>query len=221
VSANATAGFSVVTYTGNGTVGATIGHGLGVTPSMFICKDRSASATNWPVYHQSIGNTGGVYLNDTTSVVTSSAFFNNTSPTSTVFSVGNNIANNKSGDAYVAYCFAAIAGYSAFGSYTGNGSSDGPFVYCGFRPRYVLFKRSDSGAYDWVVLDTSRDPINATYHRLLPDTSGAEDTGVNPVLDFLSNGFKIRTSNNVANASGGTYIYAAFAENPFQNSLAR
>jgi len=220
VSVNTTAGFSVVTYTGTGSAG-TIGHGLGVAPQLIIVKPRSATVTTdaWNVYHVSTGNTNFLVLNATDASTAASNRWNNTSPTSSVFSIGTVPSSVSVG--YVAYCFAAVAGYSAFGSYTGNGSTNGPFIYLGFRPRFVLFKRSDSGAYDWVIIDTSRDTYNASYLRLLPNSSAAEDSSVNPVLDCLSNGFKIRTSNNVANTSGGTYIYAAFAENPFKNALAR
>ena len=223
VSANTTAGFSVVTYTGGQAANFTVGHGLGVQPSFVITKSRS-SASNWGVYYTNNGvNTNWMVLN-----TTAAQGANNGSLAGGAFMVLNSStmqidlnAYANGGSSMVAYCFAAIAGYSAFGSYTGNGSADGPFVYCGFRPRFVLFKRSDSGAYDWVILDTSRDTYNAAYLRLLPNTSVAEDTSVNPVLDIVSNGFKIRTSNNVANTSGSTYIYAAFAENPFNYSLAR
>jgi len=143
--------------------------------------------------------------------------WNNTSPTSSVFTIGTSVGVNSSGGNYVAYCWAAIAGYSAFGSYTGNGSTDGPFIYCGFRPRFVLFKCS-STSQDWVIYDTSRDTYNAVSNYLLPDSSAAE--GVYANADFLSNGFKLRNTASL-NYSGYTYIYAAFAENPFRNALAR
>ncbi len=215
VSANPTAGFSVVTYTGTGVNGATVGHGLGDVPSMIISKVRSTT-NSWPIYHVSMGNTGGMYLDLTNAFGSSAGFWNNTSPTSTVFTVtsGN---SNASGQTYVAYCFAPVAGYSAFGSYTGNGSTDGPFVFTNFQPRWVMVKRTDSTS-DWYIWDTSRDTYNVESATLLADTSGAETSATS--IDGLSNGFKCRSA-TVVNASGGTYIYAAFASSPFKLSLAR
>ena len=147
--------------------------------------------------------------------------WNGTVPAATVFSVGTDSGTNGSGNTNVAYCFAAIAGYSAFGSYTGNGSADGPFVYCGFRPRFILIKRYDSGAEGWYIEDTSRSPYNVMQTYLSPNSSAAETTASFCNIDSLSNGFKIRNSDSAFNASGGSYIYAAFAENPFNYSLAR
>jgi hypothetical protein len=217
VSANPTAGFSIVTYTGNGTGGATIGHGLGVAPSMIIVKARG-NAYNWMVYHTSIGNTGAINLNLTAVTTTSSTWWNNTSPTSSVFTVGTDANMNQSSATYVAYCFAPIAGYSAFGSYTGNGSTDGPFVYLGFRPRFIMRKRTDTTAY-WVVYDTARNTYNVVGEDLYPNDSLAGSNDF--VMDILSNGFKIRGSGANINANGGTYIYMAFAESPFKYSNAR
>jgi hypothetical protein len=146
VRANASAGFSIVTYTGNGTAGATIGHGLGVNPSFVIVKSRSGSGSSyyWTCYHGSLGATKALELNSTTAAFISPGAWNNTEPTSSVFSVASNAVNNGSGSTYVAYCFAPVAGYSSFGSYTGNGSADGPFVYTGFRPRWVMWKNASS-----------------------------------------------------------------------------
>ena len=142
--------------------------------------------------------------------------WNSTTPTSTVFTLGSTYAG--AGDT-VAYCFAPVAGYSAFGSYTGNGSTDGPFVYTGFRPRFVLFKRTDSvSSGDWVVYDSARDPYNVCQNYLLPNSSGAEAVFAN--VDYLSNGFKLKSTGSI-NTSGGTWIYAAFAESPFQYARAR
>jgi len=217
VSANTTSGFSVVTYSGNSTLGATVGHGLGVAPSMIIVKSRSGT-TNWPVYHASIGNTKALFLNLTNATDTDN-YWNNTSPTSTVFSLNASTGLNSSGSNFVAYCFAPIAGYSAFGSYTGNGSSDGAFVYTGFRPAYVMIKRTTSG-YDWWILDVARGTINAVKGRLYANASDAESTTY-PYLDFLSNGFKLRDADGGLNASGEPYIYMCFASNPFKYSLAR
>ena len=219
VSANTTAGFSVVTYTGNGTAGATIGHGLGVAPSMVIIKSRSG-VRNWQVYHISIGNTGAVFLNTTGATSTATTNWNNTSPTSSVVSLGTDGNVNANTETYVAYCFAAVAGYSAFGSYTGNASTDGTFVYTGFRPRWVMMKRTDAAGFDWNIVDTSRNLYNVTTARLWADLANAEDATDN-VCDITSNGFKLRSTNTNTNASGGTYIYMAFAENPFNSSRAR
>lgn len=224
VSANATAGFSVVTYTANGASSQTIGHGLGVIPAMVITKCRSAGSSNWAVYHQSVGNTGALFLNLTNSTGTSSLYWNNTTPTSTVFSVGsNNTDTNFNTNTMVAYCFAPVAGYSAFGSYTGNASTDGPFVYTGFRPRWIMIKNSSvgTGGYDWVLIDTSRSTYNAQINWLYADLSSAEYTTAGVEIDILSNGFKLRTTNAAVNGSTNTMIYAAFAENPFKISRAR
>jgi hypothetical protein len=222
ISANPTAGFSIVTYTGTG-ANATVGHGLGIAPKMVIVKQRTAlpSAQNWIVGHTSMGWGSWMWLDLTNGQQTNIVVWNNTAPTSSVFSVGTGNGVNVSTGTYVAYCFSEIAGYSKFGSYTGNGSVDGPFVYLGFRPRFILRKRTDTTS-DWLVQDSSRPGYNATttYTSVLyADTSGAE-TIYNEV-DILSNGFKIRASDAFGNASGGTYIYAAFAENPFNYSLAR
>jgi hypothetical protein len=216
VSAGATQGFSVVTYTGTG-ANATVGHGLGVAPKMIIVKNRT-TATGWLVYHASVGNTGALILNGTNTTVTSVEYWNNTTPTSSVFTVGISNAGNQSTNNLVAYCFAEVAGYSKFGSYTGNGSTDGPFVYLGFRPRFILWKRTDSTS-DWRIWDTSRSPYNAANLILYPNASDAEYTDANQNIDVVSNGFKLRTT--TLNVNGGTYIFAAFAENPFKHSLAR
>jgi hypothetical protein len=218
VRASTTAGFSVVTYTGTG-ANATVGHGLGVAPRMIITKVRSTT-NPWYSYHASLGAGSRIQLNET-SAATASGLWQSTSPTSTVFSISSDVEINGSGRTFVAYCFAAVAGYSAFGSYTGNGSSDGPFVYLGFRPRYILIKQSSASGQDWQVQDTSREPYNSSTRSVLfPDLSNAEITDSFPT-DFLSNGFKIRNSGSGNNSSGATYIYAAFAENPFKNSNAR
>ena len=215
VSANPTAGFSVVTYTS--TTG-TVGHGLGVAPSMIIMKGRNVS-DQWTVGHASLNGGSspwnyGLPLDDTAATQTNSGFWNNTAPTSTVFSQG----SWDSGYTKVAYCFAPVAGYSAFGSYVGNSSSDGPFIYTGFKPRFVLLK-SASDAVNWYVYDTSRDTGNLAGNQLYPNLSNAEVSSVG--IDILSNGFKVRYNASPLNASGSTYIYACFAENPFKYANAR
>ena len=214
VDVNATAGFSIVKYTGTGSA-ATIGHGLGVAPQFIAIKIRN-NTYSWRNYHVSTGNTGYVYFNSTDAYTASSTTFNNTSPTSSVFSVGTEVNTNANGGTFVAYCWAPVAGYSAFGSYTGNGSADGPFIYTGFRPRYVLIKRTNT-TEDWVVDDSSRSPYNVTTEYLLPSSSAA--AGNVTLYDFLSNGFKMRGISQ--NNSGSTFIYAAFAENPFKYANAR
>ena len=217
VSANTDAGFSVVTYTGTGATG-TVGHGLGVAPSMVIVKCRATAGENWQVYHASLGNTQRIVLNLANAADSPSpGMWNSTSPTVNVFSVGNQTGVNAA-TTYVAYCWAPIAGYSAFGSYTGNGSADGPFIYTGFRSRFILARRTDVGD-SWTIIDTSRDPYNNTIQRLYPDSSTAEN--VLTTVDTLSNGFKVRSTAGSWNTSGGTYIYAAFAENPLRYSNAR
>jgi hypothetical protein len=221
VSANTTSGFSVVTYTGTG-ANATVGHGLGVAPSMIIIKVRSRAADDWGVYHASLGNTGFLSLNTTAANTSSSVFWNSTSPTSSVFSLGTNSNVNPSGQTLVAYCWSEIAGFSKFGSYTGNGSADGPFIYTGFRPRFLMVKSSTYSGSEWNIVDASRSPDNGVSLRIYADSSAAEDsTGGSPYVDFVSNGFKIRTTNTDWNRSTDTYIYMAFAENPFKYSLAR
>ena len=217
VSVNATAGFSVVTYTGTG-ANATVGHGLGVAPSMVIVKIRSTLA-DWRVYHASTGATNVLYLNASNASTASSTDWNNTAPTSSVFSIGTSGGVNNSGSTYVAYCWSQIAGFSAFGKYTGNGSSDGPFIFTGFRPKFILIKRTESTA-NWGIKDTSRNPSNTATQTLFPSLA-LEEYSVYYDIDILSNGFKCRASDALINASGGTYIYACFAENPFKNSLAR
>jgi hypothetical protein len=218
VSVNATAGFSVVTYTGTGSA-ATIGHGLGVAPRMIIVKGRNATI-EWLVYHASLGATQYITLNTTGAAASAASAWNNTSPTSSVFSVLSAGSTNFSGTNYVAYCWAEIAGFSKFGSYTGNGSTDSPFLYLGFRPKFILFKRAVGGVGNWLIYDSSRDTYNQMGNILYPNLSSAEYVDSNKV-DFLSNGVKIRSSQTDLNTNGDTYIYAAYAENPFKNALAR
>ena len=215
VSVGATQGFSVVTFT-TASANATVGHGLGVAPKMIIYKTR-ATTSDWFVYHASLTSAAYYLWLDTTAAQTNAVNYNNsTAPTSSVFSVGTAWGSNT----LVAYCFSEVAGYSKFGSYTGNGSADGPFVYLGFRPRFVLFKRTDS-ADDWILFDTSRNTYDVMNSTLFPNGNYSETTDSNRMIDALSNGFKVRSSPVYINASSGTYIYMAFAENPFKYSLAR
>jgi len=220
VSVNATAGFSIVTYTGTG-ANATVGHGLGVAPKMIIVKNRNDTNV-WVVYHS--GLTSASYflqLASTAAQTLNTTVWNATAPSSTVFSIGTNGATNQSGSqTYVAYCWADVSGFSKAFSYTGNGSTDGVFVYLGFRPKFVLLKGS-SGVNDWYIHDSTRNTYNVVDLRLSPNLSSAEVQSSVTVLDFLSNGFKLRTSNGGWNGSGSTYIGMAWAENPFKNSNAR
>ena len=224
VSVNATAGFSIVTWTGTG-ANATVGHGLGVAPKMIIVKNRSVGTAGdgaWQVYHASIGNTQYLSLNTTAAAATATNRWNNTSPTSTVFTVSTTGAVNDPSNNYVAYCWAEIAGFSRFGSYTGNGSTDGPFISTNFAPKFVIVKRTDS-TQDWFMWDSARTGYNMANYLLFSNLSQAEYSGTESSVDLLSNGFKIRAGSVSAgsNASGGTYIYACFASNPFKNSNAR
>lgn len=221
VSANTTSGSSIVTYSGTGAT-ATVGHGLGgVAPKFMIIKRRDTTG-GWIVYHETIGATKYLYLNTTNTPFTSSTPFNNTAPTSSVFTLGTANETNNSSGTYVAYCFAEVEGFSKFGSYTGNGSADGPFVYCGFNPAFVLGKRTNgsTGYFDWWIFDDKRPAYNLTNGRLYPNLTATEDTGAGN-LDFVSNGFKIRSNTSSMNNSGDTFIFAAFAESPFKTANAR
>jgi hypothetical protein len=219
VSANTSAGFSVVTYSGTGS-NATVGHGLGVAPKMIIVKRRNTSQS-WAVYHDSIGATKNLYLDLTDAAATATAPWNDTSPTSTVFSVGTSAATNSGSGTYVAYCFSEVAGYSKFSSYVGNGSSDGTFIFTGFKPRWIMVKRS-SATSDWFIIDTARNTYNEATTSLFANASNADYTLTTGGFDIVSNGFKLRVGSGFnPNASGETYVYAAFAEHPFKYSLAR
>jgi hypothetical protein len=215
VSANTTAGFSIVTWTNPASGTPTIGHGLDVAPSFIIVKDRTF-AYNWDVGSDSIGWANRLNLN--TTGATSSGFWNSTAPTASVFTYA--ASGGNSGDSMVAYCFAEVEGFSKFGSYTGNGLADGPFVYTGFRPAFVMVKNA-SATNNWAILDAARNPYNGMDERLHPNLSNATNTGAGVVLDALSNGFKCRNSDPLENGSGNTIIYMAFASNPFKYALAR
>jgi hypothetical protein len=213
VSVNTTSGFSIVTYTGNGTGGATVGHGLGVAPSMIIEKGRSVT-DDWLIYHKSIGATKGLALNNTTAEAASSGYWNDTAPTSSLFTIGNNGKVNTNGGTHVAYCFAEKAGYSKFGSYTGTGDADGTFVYTGFKPAFILQKRTNSASTGWGIIDNTRSPFNVSQNMLLANSTAVEDTSSAPAVDFLSNGFKWRTADGWFNGGGDPHIFMAFAEAP-------
>jgi len=217
-SVNDTAGFSICSYTGTGSAG-TWKHGLSTTPQMVIIKKRnSSSSSNWMVYHIGLG--GPLYhiwfdlTNDRGDDTNS---WNNTAPTSSVFSIGTRSENNNNNDTYIAYCFSNRKGFSKFGSYTGNGNADGTFVFCGFRPAFLITKKTN-GTDNWGLLDNKRDGYNLTNKALTPNSSGTEYTSNSPAVDFVANGFKIRESDGVINGSGDSYIYMAFAESPFVTS---
>ncbi len=212
VSANTTSGFSIVSYTGTGTDPETIGHGLGVTPSMIIVKDRN-TAGGWRVYHKSVGNDKVLALDGTIAGTTSDAW-NSTTPTPSLFTVGNDTITNGNGTTHIAYCFNDVQGFSKFGSYLGNGNADGTFIYTGFKPAWFMVKQTNAAGNSWHILDNKRDSFNVMEKNLRANLSNAEfDTGVD--FDFLSNGVKMRNTDGASNNFGGsTYIYMAFAEQP-------
>jgi len=229
VSANQTAGFSIMTYTGNGSDNSTIGHGLGKAPSMIIIKGRS-SVEDWMIYHKDLTAGSEIILNSTAAQAddTNNATWGDNHPSSvgsSTFAVGYAGDSNANGTTYVAYCFAEIKGYSKFGKYTGNGTgtfgpfADGPFVYTGFKPAWVMIKRTN-GANGWTIFDNKRDPHNIVGNQLSANSNSAEegDASHHSERDYLSNGFKLKGNGNDINANGGTYIYMAFAEHPFVSS---
>ena len=217
VSANPTSGFSVVKWTGTGSAG-TIGHGLSATPQFIIVKNLTYGV-NWRAYHVASGGTKYYSFNSNNAEGTSSLPWNNTAPTSSVFSVGTEDNTNRSSDEFIAYVWAPVAGYSKFGYYTGNGSTDGPFVYTGFRPAYIMIKRTVNAGGSWVIHDSSRNTYNVADLNLYANVIDGENSDA--VLDFTSNGFKIRTTRLGENWSGDTFIYMAFAETSFKYSNAR
>ena len=224
VKANTTAGFSIITYTGDGTTGSTVGHGLGVKPDLIIIKRRNSSS-DWMVYHKGV-NAGVrpedryLSINNTNTQTDSVIMLNDTAPTSSVVTLYANSAVNSSNDIYVMYCFSEVSSYSKFGSYTGNGNADGTFVFTSFRIAWLLVKRTDDSK-SWVLWDNKRDPHNLAANDLYPNRSDAENALSNNEVDFLSNGFKIRNSASTINGNSGTFIYLAFAESPFKYARAR
>jgi len=216
-SVSTTSGFSISKYTGTGS-NATVGHGLGVAPKMIIVKNLT-DARSWGVYHESLGATKGIDLDGNGSAGTASSYWNDTAPTNSVFSIGT--ANNTgAAQTYVAYCFAEIKGFSKFGMYKGNNNADGPFIYCGFNPAFIMIKRTNSSA-SWVIIDNQRsNPFNPQDRLLFPNTNAGEDgAGETYNWDFVGNGVKLRTtSGSYGNGSGDSYIYMAFAEKPLVSS---
>jgi hypothetical protein len=220
VSANPTAGFSIATFTAPASGQFTIGHGLGVAPAFVTVKNLVTASTSWWTYHSALGinNTDYVVLDRTDAEASFSTMWGASGMTSSTcgFTVGGAVNASVS---HVAYIWAPIAGYSAFGSYTGNGSTDGPFVYLGFRPRFIIVKASSTAGYNWILFDSTRSPTNVASAELYPNLANAE--GTDSSFDFLSNGFKLRVTSGNKNLSGTTYIYMAFAENPFKYANAR
>ncbi len=215
VRANPSAGFSIVSYAGHDDV-CTIGHGLNTEPYFAIFKNRGV-AEEWVVYHKSIGNTNDLVLNSTVAA-NSASNWNNTTPTSSVISLGYTGQANESGSNYLAYCFAPVEGYSAMGSYVGNGSFSGPFVHTGFKVSFLMIKCT-STSNNWVIFDAARDPHNKMSQELYPDNSNAESTS--GFIDFLSNGFRLNTEQYHTNQNGQTFVYLAFASYPFKTARAR
>tara|TARA_B100000212_G_C27379543_1_gene536346 strand:+ start:2008 stop:3072 length:1065 start_codon:yes stop_codon:yes gene_type:complete len=215
VQANTDAGFSIVQYTGTGTA-ATIGHGLGVAPAMYIIKNRDQTGTNWTVFHKNLtSNAYSLYLNSTAVQSNSVGYWNGTSPTSTVFSIKNTSGDvNTNTEDYVAYCFAEKQGFSKAGKYSGNENANGPYIHLGFKPAFIMIKNA-TVISNWRLFDNKRIGYNVANYKLLPNSSAQETTDVQ--IDMLSNGFKIKTSDSEIN-SGVTHIYIAFAENPFVTS---
>ena len=213
VSANTTAGFSIVSYTGTGS-NATVGHGLGVAPAMYIVKNRSDN-DSWGVYHKSLGATKYLRLQGTDASATSSVWWNDTEPTSSVFSVGTAVATNSSSENLIAYCFAEKKSFSKFGSYTSNNNADGPMIWTGFKPAFLLLKNSSEGGTGWEIYDNKRTPTNVANLFLRANTTEADISSDR--LDILSNGFKLRQVGDT-NYSNNNIIYMAFAENPFVTS---
>ena len=218
VSVNTTAGFSIATYTGNNSNAQTIGHGLGVAPKVYIIKRRDSSSA-WGMYHGSLGTNKYLQVESTNAVATDTGIWNNTAPTSTVLSLGNaGYFNNASSGTYVCYAFSEVKGYSSMGTYIGNGSADGTFVYTGFKPAWVMRKISSTSG-GWLIHDSTKTPfngLNSNTNGLRPNSTEAEFDFFD--IDYLSNGFKLRTAEANHNTNDATFIYMAFAESPFVNS---
>ena len=226
VSANQDAGFSIVAYTGNSTTGSTVGHGLSKAPEMVIIKNRDTTG-QWQIYHRGIYSPNAedyfLMLNQYSAAAVdgSASRWNNTDPSSTVVTFGNDWEVNNNGQTFIMYAFHSVDGFSKFGSYVGNSSADGTFVYTGFRPAFVMVKSVTSDYREWYMFDNARDPDNSTHQYLRANTASAEGTASNDNFDFVSNGFKIRVNDTYCNSSSETYIYMCFAEYPFKHTNAR
>ena len=214
-SANTTSGCSIITYTGNATAGATIGHGLGIKPSMIIIKNLSTTQ-DWIVYTQSLTATKILYLNQTGAFNDNNVFFNDTEPTTSLITLGSNSSVNGSGNSHVAYCFSDVQGYSKQGSYIGNGHANGTFAYTGFKPAFILVKNTENGARNWQIYDSKRIGYNYNNYRIATNLPQTEESNLN--IDIYSNGFKTLTTDADVNENAKTYIYMAFAEEPLVGS---
>ena len=218
VQADPSKGFSIVSYTGNATIGATVSHGLNAAPELIIAKTRTQTY-DWPVYIKPVGPGKAFYLNSTAAAANSTGIWGNIDPTSSVFTLGGDPQANYSGGSIIAYCFAPVAGYSLFSSYVGNSSAEGPFVFTGFRPAFILIRSTAAG--NWYLYDSAREESNLTKNRLYPNLSNAEDSGTANSMDIVSNGFKLRSSHGGINLSGQTFIFMSFASHPFKTARAR
>ena len=215
---SATPGFDIVSYDGTG-VNRTVSHNLGVKPDMMVFK-RLDGTQNWPVYHSFVTATGRLILDLNHAEYDDNSFWNDTEPTSSVFTLGNDGAANGDGQTQIGYLWAGVDGFSKFGSFIGNGDTDGPFVWCGFRPAYILIKSAIGATENWVTHDNQRGPYNVIAARLEPNNDDDEATNIDAV-DFLSNGFKLRTTDGMWNGDGNTFVFAAWAETPFKTANAR
>jgi len=213
VSVNTTADFSIVSYTGTGS-NATIGHGLGAAPGYILIKQLTGSNVDWFGYHKSISPSAGFKINLTGNASSDSTYWNNTASTNSVFSVGTTNTVNGSGVQYIAYCWAEVKGYSKFGTYTGNGNDDGPMIYTGFKPAWVLVKNRQQGGDDWLLHNNKSPGFNVNNKYFYANTNNSEINNATLQMDLLSNGFKIRKSTGAFNNNGETMIYMAFAEEP-------
>jgi len=211
---SATAGFDIVTYTGNGTDDTDISHSLSAVPHVILVKNRAATQP-WRMQHKALGETFGLILNDATAKDDDNTAWSDEAPTSSVFTLGTSANTNNNTEAFIAYVWSEKQGFSKFGGYTGNGNADGPFIYTGFRPAFVIVKQTDS-AGTWNIYDNKREGYNVKNDLLIANLNNVEADAT--FIDFFSNGFKIRDTDDDRNASGGTYIYMAFAEAPFVNS---
>ena len=218
---SATSGFDIVSYTGNATDDTDISHNLSAVPKMIIVKNRDTAATSWIVYHHRLSDSpeeNGLYLNTGNPIIDTTTYWSDEAPTSSVFTLGTNNDVNDDTKNMIAYAWSEKQGFSKFGSWLGNGSTDGPFIYTGFRPAWILYKRTTDATEGWILQDNKISPINVSHIFLAPNGNGADSDTANANLDFLSNGFKLRHDDTRGNTSGITYIYAAFAEAPFVNS---
>jgi len=218
---SATAGFDIVTYTGNGTDDTDISHNLSAVPHVIICKVRDVAGEQWKVYHHkntSAPETDFLRLEDTAATADDASVWSDEAPTSSVFTLGDTNGINQNTKLFVSYLWSEKQGFSKFGSYVGNGNADGPMIFLGFRPAFILTKRTDGGSNYWTIWDNKRDPDNWCGQKIYPNATNAEQTESTGNLDFVANGVKIRNNGGDYNGSGQTYIYAAFAEAPFVNS---